>query len=200
MATRIRTIRQVAGDAGRHVAVMQDLSGPKIRTGPLAGEPLTLIEGEELRVGPGDLPGEPGRIFTPFTPLIESARPGDRLLLDDGRIELQVTRRDGAELVTVVVNGGSLGGKKGINAPGVPLPTSAITAKDEQDLRFGLELGVDLVALSFVQTAEDVRARASDRRSGGTRGAAHREDRAPGGGGQPGRDPRGRPGRHGRAR
>ncbi len=151
-----RVIRQVAADAGRHVAVLQDLSGPKIRTGPLSGEPLVLTDGAELRIAAGDRPGEPGRIDTPFAPLIEAARPGDRLLLDDGRIELRVQGREGDSLVTVVVNGGLLGGKKGINAPGVALPTSAVTEKDEQDLRFGLELGVDFVALSFVQRPEDV--------------------------------------------
>jgi pyruvate kinase len=151
-------IRRVAADAGRVVAVMQDLSGPKIRTGPIAGGgPLRLIEGEELRIGPGDRPGEPGRVFTPFEALIESARPDDRLLLDDGRIELRVVERRNGELVTIVVSGGLLGEKKGINAPGVKLPDSAVTPKDERDLRFGIELGVDLVALSFVQTPADVR-------------------------------------------
>ena len=152
-----RAIRQAAAAAGRHAGVMQDLSGPKIRTGPIAGvEPLSLVEGDELRIAPGDLPGEPGRIFTPFVPLVESARPGDRLFLDDGRIELKVKGRDGPALVTVVVNGGPLGGKKGINAPGVALPASALTTKDEQHARLGVELGVDFIALSFVQTPEDV--------------------------------------------
>lgn len=161
-AETYRLIRQAAADAGQHPAIMQDLSGPKIRTGPLGGgEPLSLVEGAELRIAAGDLPGEPGRIFTPFAQLVESARPGDRLLLDDGRIELRVVGREGPALVTVVVNGGLLGGNKGINAPGVALPASAVTAKDEQDLRFGLELGVDFAALSFVQTADDVR-RASE--------------------------------------
>jgi pyruvate kinase len=152
-----RDIRSAAALQDRHVAILQDLSGPKIRTGPVAaGGPLLLQEGDTLRVAPGDAPGEPGRIFTPYAELIRSAKPGDRLLLDDGRIELRVVDARGDELVTVVVNGGSLSGNKGINAPGVALPASALTEKDAVDLRFGLELGVDLVALSFVQTAEDV--------------------------------------------
>jgi pyruvate kinase len=151
-------IRDVAARRARHVAILQDLSGPKIRTGPLAGGiPLQLAAGEELRISAGDEPGSRERIYTPYAPLIASARPGDRLLLDDGRIELHVTRVSPSELATVVVNGGVLAPNKGINAPGVSLPASALTAKDETDLRFGLELGVDLVALSFVQTAEDVR-------------------------------------------
>ena len=150
-------IREAAGRRARPVAILQDLSGPKIRTGPVAGGgSLTLTEGDTLRIAAGDSPGEPGRIFTPFAELIQSARPGDRLLLDDGRIELRVVDAPRGELVTVVVNGGPLSGKKGINAPGVQLPASALTEKDADDLRFGLALGVDLVAMSFVQTAEDV--------------------------------------------
>lgn len=150
-------IRQVARDTGRHVAVMQDLSGPKIRTGSLATGELELREGDELRIAAGEGRGGPGRIFTTYSALVGAARPGDRLLLDDGRIELRVTGASVSELTTTVVNGGALGEHKGINAPGVALPASAITPKDEADLRFGLELGVDLVALSFVQTADDVR-------------------------------------------
>jgi pyruvate kinase len=155
-AATLRLIREVSSAARRHVAVMQDLSGPKIRTGPLADGPLALREGDELRIGAGEGPSAPGRIFTAYAELIAAARPGDRLLLDDGRIELRVVGREAGELAAVVVNGGTLGAHKGINAPGIPLPASALTGKDARDLRFGLEIGVDFVALSFVQTAEDV--------------------------------------------
>jgi pyruvate kinase len=155
-------IREMASNAGRHVGIMQDLSGPKIRTGPLKGDrPLALEEGASLVLGEGNAPSEPGRVFTPYAELVRSARPGDRLLLDDGRIELRVVGRSAAGLDLVVVNGGALGGNKGINAPGVALPPSALTEKDVDDLQLGLHLGVDFVALSFVQTAEDV-ARALD--------------------------------------
>ena len=150
-------IRAAAAATGRHVAVMQDLSGPKIRTGPLAGEKTVhLKEGDTIRIAAGDDPGTPDLIYTPYRPLVEYAKEGDRLLIDDGRIELRVIS-GGGEIVATVVNGGALGQKKGINAPGVALPASAITDKDARDLRFGLELGIDLVALSFVQTADDVR-------------------------------------------
>jgi pyruvate kinase len=150
-------IRAAAAAAGRTVAIMQDLSGPKIRTGPVdGGTPLVLREGEELRIGIGDMAGSPGHIFTPYAELVRAAHAGDRLLLDDGRIELRVTGTAADVLQAVVVHGGSLGGHKGINAPGVALPSSAVTAKDARDLRFGLELGVDLVALSFVQRAADL--------------------------------------------
>jgi pyruvate kinase len=157
-----RRVREAAASSGRVVAVMQDLSGPKIRTTSLeAGKPLTLADGGELRIRGGEEPGRDGLVFTPYAELVRSARPGDRLLLDDGRIELRVTEASTGELKTIVVNGGTLGEHKGINAPGVPLPSSAVTPKDAEDLRFGLSLGVDYVALSFVQTAADLqRARA----------------------------------------
>ncbi|CAN5493161.1 pyruvate kinase [soil metagenome] len=153
-----RGVREASRRQGRQVAVLQDLSGPKIRTGPVAGGgSLTLKDGDTLCIAPGDHEGEAGRIFTPYAELIDSARPGDRLLLDDGRIELRVVEARPGELVTFVVNGGVLGGRKGINAPGVALPACAVTEKDARDLRVGLRMGIDIVALSFVQTAEDVR-------------------------------------------
>lgn len=150
-------VRAAAARAGCIIAVMQDLSGPKIRTTALeGGTPLMLKEGSELRIRGGEHIGREGLVFTPYAELVRSAGPGDRLLLDDGRIELRVTNADGDELVTTVVNGGVLGQHKGINAPGVTLPASAITARDAVDLRFGLDLGVDYIALSFVQTADDL--------------------------------------------
>jgi pyruvate kinase len=163
-------IRTAAARANRLVAIMQDLSGPKIRTGPLNGDPLMLKEGEPVILGSGARPGDPGppiRIFTQYAELVSSAKAGDRLLLDDGRIELKVVSASPGELTTEVVHGGLLAGKKGINAPGVALPPSALTPKDVDDLQFGLSLGVDLVALSFVQTPDDVlRAREIIDRSG----------------------------------
>jgi len=157
-ASTYRAIRQASAVVGRHVAVLQDLSGPKIRTGALEnGAPLRLAAGEELRIAAGDDVGTRARIFTPYAPLVASARPGDRLLLDDGRIELRVDEAVDGEIRTTVVHGGTLGQHKGINAPGIALPASAVTEKDKHDLAFGLELGVDLVALSFVQTADDMR-------------------------------------------
>jgi pyruvate kinase len=156
-AANARCIREVAGRRGRHVAIMQDLSGPKMRTGPLANDqPVALDPGATLMLCAGTGASAPGRVFTPYAGLIQSAQPGDKLLLDDGRMELRVVERTDEGLTTVVVHGGMLGSNKGINAPGVPLPPSALTGKDVADLRFGLEIGVDLVALSFVQSAEDV--------------------------------------------
>jgi pyruvate kinase len=152
-----RAVRDAAARAGRHIAILQDLCGPKIRSGRLrGGQPIDLHTGEALRLAAGEDEGGPGRIFTPYAELVASAQPGDRLLLDDGKIELRVTERSRGELVTLVVNGGTLGEHEGINAPGVKLPAAAVTPKDEADLRFGLALGVDMVALSFVQTPDDL--------------------------------------------
>jgi pyruvate kinase len=151
-------IRAAAGRARREVAILQDLGGPKIRTGALeGGRPLQLATGDTLRIATGDFAGGPGRVATTFAGLAHGVRPGDRLLLADGRIELRVDATDGVEIQTTVLDGGELGEHKGISAPGVPMPTSAITPKDVDDLRFGLSLGVDMVAISFVQTAADLR-------------------------------------------
>jgi pyruvate kinase len=161
-AESFQRIRAASRACGQHVAIMQDLSGPKIRTGPLSGNsPIPLTPGDELRIAAGDAPGGPGLVFTPFAELIRSAQIGARLLLDDGRVELKVIDRSADQLRTVVVHGTALGAHKGINAPGVALPTSALTDKDIDDLRFGFTLGIDLVALSFVQTPDDVRMAAS---------------------------------------
>jgi pyruvate kinase len=151
-------VRAAASRAKREVAILQDLSGPNIRTGALTGgRPLQVRTGDTLRIATGDFPGEPGRISTTFAALAGSVKPGDRLLLADGLVELRVESTDGAEILTTVVDGGEIGEHKGINAPGIPLPASAITPKDVADLNFGLSLGVDMVAISFVQSAADLR-------------------------------------------
>jgi pyruvate kinase len=154
----VARIRSVASRAGREIAILQDLSGPKIRTGRLeGGTPLSLNEGDRLFIGTGDEVGGPGRVFTTFAGLAKAVRPGDRLLLADGLIELRVEAVSGTNVETVVVEGGTLGEHKGINAPGVALAASAITAKDVEDLKFGQSVGIDLVGISFVQNADDLR-------------------------------------------
>jgi pyruvate kinase len=154
----ITRIRKVSDDLGRCIAILQDLSGPKIRTGSLAGgKPIDLHPGDELLIGVGDFVGQKGHVSTTYEDLPRSVRRGDNLLLDDGRLQLRVEESTGTELRTVVIDGGPLGEHKGINAPGVPLPAAGLTAKDAEDLRFGIEAGVDMIALSFVLTAADVR-------------------------------------------
>jgi pyruvate kinase len=160
-AQTFHRVRRAAALAGRQAAILQDLGGPKIRTGTLeGGTPIQLEAGNPLRIATGTTPGGPGRISTAFEDLARAVKPGDRLLLADGFLELRVESTDGMEIQTTIVQGGTLGEHKGINAPGVPLAASAVTPKDVADLQAGLSLGVDIVALSFVQTAADlVRAR-----------------------------------------
>jgi pyruvate kinase len=150
-------VRAAARRTGRDVAILQDLSGPKIRTGRLeGGQAIDLKIGDTLSIGTGSFVGGPGRVSTTYGPLAASVHRGDRLLLADGTIALRVESSDGAEIRTSVVDGGRLGEHKGISAPGVALPAEAITPKDIEDLKFGIALGVDMVAVSFVQRANDV--------------------------------------------
>jgi pyruvate kinase len=156
-AATFQRIRAAAARAGREVAILQDLGGPKIRTGLLEGHrAIPLAPGDKLRIATGDFVGGPGRVATTFAGLAQGVSSGDHLLLSDGYIELRVDSSNGAEIQTTVLQGGDLGEHKGINAPGVKLPTKALTEKDVSDLRFGLSLGVDLVAVSFVQSAADL--------------------------------------------
>ncbi|HXG89574.1 MAG TPA: pyruvate kinase [Vicinamibacterales bacterium] len=158
----IERIRRVAELGAYQVAILQDLSGPKIRTGLLEGHrPLQLVAGGTLEIRIGTVTGSGAMVSTTYAPLATAVHTGDRLLLDDGKIELVVEHTSVDAIATRVVDGGLLGEHKGINAPNVPLPAVGVTEKDEADLRFGLAAGVDLIALSFVQSAEDIaRARA----------------------------------------
>lgn len=153
----IERVRRISKAAGRHVAILQDLGGPKIRTGALRDTTIDLKPGDALTIAAGDFVGEPGRVSTTYADLARAVRKGDTLLIDDGHIELRVEKSDGDELQTVVITGGRLGEHKGINAPGVPLPAVGLTAKDSEDLKCGVKMGVDFIALSFVQSAADLR-------------------------------------------
>ena len=151
-------VRAAAQQQGRCVAVLQDLAGPKIRTGSLAdGEPIHLRDGDELEIVVGDLVGGPGRVSTSYAELPDAVRPNDTLLLDDGRLQLRVKETGAGRIQTIVVYGGLLGEHKGINAPGVILSSGGLTQKDVEDLEFGVRVSVDLVALSFVRGAADLR-------------------------------------------
>ncbi|MFI5178159.1 MAG: pyruvate kinase [Vicinamibacterales bacterium] len=151
----VRRVREAAAATGRDIAVVQDLGGPKIRTGPLAA-PFVVRDGDTLIIEQGDFAGSPGRISCGFEALFTSVETGQRLLIDDGLIEVEVEAVAPQRLTTRVVNGGLLDAHKGINLPGVSLRTSPLTPKDLDDLRAGVAMGVDVVALSFVQSADDV--------------------------------------------
>ena len=153
----IARIRERAGRQKRHVAILQDLAGPKIRIGRLqGGVPIALQKGDRLDIAVGTDLGHSGRVFTTFADLPGALHAGDTLLLDDGRIALEVQTADRQSVQTRVVDGGELGEHKGISAPGVTFPTSGTTSKDLDDLDFGVSAGVDFMALSFVQSAGDI--------------------------------------------
>ena len=157
-AELIRMVRQVSKEFGKPICILADLQGPKIRTGRLKDhQPVQLIAGQRLTITPEDIEGTAERVGTVFTTLAENLVPGSRILLSDGLIELRVERIEGADVVCEIVNGGMLGEKKGINLPGIPVKVPSLTEKDEEDLEFAISQGVDTVAVSFVQTAEDVR-------------------------------------------
>jgi pyruvate kinase len=159
-AQRAAVIRQAAKDAGRCVAILQDLQGPKIRVGALVGGgPVQLREGQELTISSHEEVGTAERVGCTYAQLAKDVKPGDRILLDDGKIRLTVLASGDGEVQTKVEEGGPLGEHKGINLPGVSVSAPAVTDKDRADMAFGLqELGVDYVALSFVRSADEVRA------------------------------------------
>jgi pyruvate kinase len=157
-ARRIRRLRKVARSLRRSVCILQDLQGPKIRTGRLKqGKPVELETGSALTITPRKVEGTESLISTDFPGLAREVEPGSRVLLSDGRIELKVRAIEGDDIECEVLNGGTLGENQGINLPGAAVSIPALTDKDKLDLKFGLEHGVDAVALSFVRSADDLR-------------------------------------------
>ena len=155
---RIETLRNVAAEEGRTICIMQDLQGPKIRTGALKDhQAVTLQAGGVVIITTREIVGSADLISTTFKNLPGEVRPGSRVLLSDGRIELRVKAVHGEDIECQIVNGGTLGENQGINLPGAALSIPALTEKDRKDLEFGLQHGVDAVALSFVRSASDVR-------------------------------------------
>ncbi len=156
-AQNIATLRKLALELEKTIAIMADLQGPKIRTGVLAGgTPVILRAGQKFTITTAKILGDSTRVNTTFLPLPREVKRGARILLSDGLIELRVQQVRGREVICVVVNGGALGEHKGINLPGVQLRVPALTPKDRQDLRFALKQGVNYIAVSFVRRPEDV--------------------------------------------
>ena len=154
---RLATIRDIERERGRPIGVMLDLQGPKLRIGTFASGPVQLTEGDSFRLDLNSkLPGDATRASLPHPEIFAALQDGTNLLLDDGRIRLRVESHGKDFAETRVVTGGELSERKGVNVPDVVLPLSALTAKDRQDLDFGLTLGVDWIALSFVQRPEDI--------------------------------------------
>ncbi|WP_027780612.1 pyruvate kinase [Paraburkholderia caledonica] len=154
---RLDVIRSVEKDAGRPIGVLLDLQGPKLRIGTFANGPIALEKGAAFRLDlDAQRPGDNARVSLPHPEIFAALKPQTNLLLDDGRVQLRIERCGADFAETTVVVGGTLSERKGVNVPDVVLPLSAMTEKDRRDLEFGMTLGIDWLALSFVQRVEDI--------------------------------------------
>ena len=152
---RMDMIKQIRDEEKVPVAILLDTKGPEIRTGVLeGGKKVTLEEGNSFVLSTADVVGNAQKVSITYRGLIDDVQIGSTILIDDGLIELKVTGKNGEDIVCKVVNGGELGEKKGVNVPNVPVRLPAITEKDRDDIRFGVEQGVDFIAASFVRNAE----------------------------------------------
>jgi pyruvate kinase len=149
-------IRALEKSAGRPIGVMADLQGPKLRVGTFAEKKVKLTAGQRFRLDLDPAPGDAARASLPHAEVFAALEHGTDLLLDDGNIRLKVEECGSDFAVTTVITGGELSDRKGVNVPNVVLPLSPLTAKDRSDLAFALDMGVDWIALSFVQRPEDV--------------------------------------------
>ena len=152
-----KLVRQASDESKRGVAVLVDLQGPKIRVGTFASGPVRLDNGAEFTITTEDVPGDEHEVSTTYAGLPGDVSPGDRLLIDDGKVALECVRVEGPRVVTRVVEGGKVSNNKGINLPGVAVSVPALSEKDIEDLRWALHLRADLIALSFVRSAEDMK-------------------------------------------
>ena len=155
-AQRYQWVREVERELNQPIGILMDLQGPKLRVGRFAEGKVQLVNGQSLRLDLDATPGDASRVNLPHPEIIEALQPGMSLLLDDGRLRLKVTGKQRDAVDTCVVAGGELSDRKGVNVPEAVLQLSPLTEKDRRDLAFGLELGVDWVALSFVQRPEDI--------------------------------------------
>lgn len=150
-------VRKLSAALGRPIGIIGDLQGPKIRTGNLAGDPLELHKGDTLVITASDVKGADGRISTSYKRLHRDVKVGDRMLLDDGSLEVRVVKIEGRDIVCRVTHGGKLGAHKGINLPGIKVSEPTLTRKDKEDVAFAVKLGVDYLAMSFVRHPNDIR-------------------------------------------
>jgi pyruvate kinase len=153
---RLREVRRAAEAAGKPIAVFADLQGPKIRLGRFGAGPVVLVNGATFTITTDDILGDVHRCSTTFKGLPGDVSEGDAILIDDGRVELRATKVTDTDVVCEVVVGGPVSNNKGINLPGVAVSVPALSEKDTEDLRWALQQGVDMVALSFVRSGRDV--------------------------------------------
>ncbi len=155
-ARRYETIRRIERETGRPIGILQDLQGPKLRVGRIAGGKVRLERGDSFRLDLDPEPGDATRAPLPHPEIFAALEPGATILIDDGRMRLVARETKADHAVFEVETGGVLSDRKGVNVPGIVMPLSPLTEKDRRDLAFGMELGVDWVALSFVQRPEDL--------------------------------------------
>ena len=167
-AAKIALIRQIAEEKNLPVAILQDLAGPKIRTGAFADGSIALKTGETFVLTARDVPGNEKEVGLTYRELPQDVKAGDTLLLADGALELQVEKIESADIVCRVILGGKLSSHKGINLPSRSIRAPILTNKDYEDLAFGLAQGVDYVALSFVRSASDIEVARAYMRAQGT--------------------------------
>ncbi len=156
-AASFSTVRLAAKELNRGVGVVADLQGPKIRLGRFAEGPVMLEDGAEFTITTEDIQGDVHQCGTTHKGLPGDCNPGDTVLVDDGKVKLEVISVEGPRVLTRVVEGGPVSNNKGINLPGVSVSVPALSEKDKEDLRWALRIGVDMVFLSFVRSAEDVK-------------------------------------------
>ncbi|MBS1695967.1 MAG: pyruvate kinase [Actinobacteria bacterium] len=150
-------VRRTAAERGRVVGILADLQGPKIRLGRFAAGPVVWATGEQIVITTDACAGDHDRVSTTYDGLASDVKAGDRLLVDDGKVELRVTAVDGPDITCQVLDGGPVSDNKGISLPGVDVSVPPLSEKDIEDLRFALQLGVDMVAMSFVRAPEEVK-------------------------------------------
>ncbi len=153
---RIENIRAVSQELNIPVDVLLDLSGPKIRIGDFANGPVELVPGAQFILSTTPCDGDASKVFFNFPEIVAEMKPGQVIMIDDGRRKLVVDKIEGGDLYTTVVVGGTIKGRRGVNLPNAFLTISALTEKDKSDLEFGMKQGVDFIALSFVRTAKDI--------------------------------------------
>ncbi len=151
------TVREVEKATGRPIGVLADLQGPKLRIGEFKDKSVELVSGQTFILDMNDMPGDASRVQLPHPEIYEAVQTNTELLLNDGKIRLQIDKVEKQKITTTVKIGGELSNRKGVNVPSAILPLAALTEKDKKDLSFALDLGVDWIALSFVQRPEDVK-------------------------------------------
>lgn len=153
---RIKTIRQASEELGKSIAILLDTKGPEIRTGKLKEEPIELVQDEFITLTTEEILGDKDRLSITYKDLPGDVEVGSTILIDDGLIGLTVVDIQGTEIKCRIVNGGTIKSKKGVNVPGVAISLPGITEKDANDIKFGIEQGIDFIAASFVRKASDV--------------------------------------------